>query len=73
MQLLDLVMLDVGCVKFLSSVLAAAVMYHVSTERIALFISGIIVFVGVFLDKCDKSGNTILYKNAEIHICNSNL
>lgn len=41
LQLLDLCHLDIGCLQFNYSVLAAAAMYHMSSADVALSVSGV--------------------------------
>ena len=40
LQLLDLCFLDIGCLQFQYSVLATSAMYHMSSEHVALSVSG---------------------------------
>ena len=48
LQLLDLCFLDIGCLQFTYSVLATSALYHLSSEEMALSVSGwflLLVFV----------------------------
>lgn len=42
-QLLDVCMLDLGCLQFTYSVLAASALYHMTSQDVALAVSGVYI------------------------------